>query len=208
MNRQDDRSECTLVFTIGHSNHPTGRLVALLQTHQVTLLADVRSVPYSRHQPQFNRESLASTLQQVGVIYVYLGDKLGGRASPSSNEGSRPPLDYELATNELRFRQGIESLIDASRSERVVIMCVEREPLDCHRTLLVARYLASRGVRVCHIMSDGRLEQHEETENRLLTATDCLPDLFSPQYGPDDLLRRAYRKRSQTITATTIERSQ
>ena len=203
---QDDRCGSEPIYTIGHSNYPADRFVALLRQHQITLLADVRSVPYSRYHPQFNRESLASTLLLAAVTYSYLGDSLGGRATPSPKEGDSHPVDYELASKEPKFRQGIEWLMDASLKARVVIMCAEREPLDCHRTLLVARELASRGVRICHILSDGRLEPHEETEKRLLAATGCQPDLFSLQCGPDELLRRAYQERSRSITASTVER--
>ena len=156
-----------VVLTIGHSNHPLDVFVALLRQHGVTTLADVRSAPYSRFNPHFNRKRLESALQAHGIAYVYLGHALGGRPDdPACYEDGRVRYD-RLAQTSL-YHEGLERVVENARSERIALMCAEKEPLDCHRTLLVGRSLVERGMGVAHILADGALESHDETMDRLL----------------------------------------
>ena len=157
----------TRVLTVGHSNHPLETFVSLLQQHDVTTLADVRSAPYSRFNPQFNRKSLDAALQTHGIAYRFMGHALGGRPEdPSCYEDGRVRYD-RLAQTSL-YRDGIDRVVAAARDERIALMCAEKEPLDCHRTLLVGRTLSGRGVAVTHILADGALEPHADTMDRLL----------------------------------------
>lgn len=169
-------SEKGIVFTIGHSNHPLDVFLKLLRKHEVTAVADVRSAPYSRHNPQFNRELLGKALKTNGIEYIFLGRELGARSDDHScYEDGR--IQYaRLARTDL-FRRGIERVISSTGDYRVALMCAEREPLECHRTLLVACALAERGVVIEHILPDGRLEPHEATLERLLDAANQ-EDLF------------------------------
>lgn len=167
-----------LVVTIGHSTHSLEAFLALLQKHGVTAIADVRSAPFSRFNPQFNKDALERSLKAVGIKYVFLGRELGARSDdPSCYENGR--VQYgRLARTEL-FRSGIERVIRGAQEQRIALMCAEKEPLECHRTLLVARGLDEQGIAVAHILSDGRLETHRDAMERLLDVTG-LPheDLF------------------------------
>lgn len=155
------------VFTIGHSTHSLEAFVTLLKLHGVTALADVRSAPFSRFNPQFNKDVLDRSLRAQGITYVFLGRELGARSDdPSCYENGRVQFG-RLARTEL-FRRGIERVIRGAREHRIALMCAEKEPLDCHRTLLVARALDDLGVPVEHILADGRLETHGEAMLRLL----------------------------------------
>ena len=155
------------VLTIGHSTHALEAFVALLQQHDVTAVADVRSAPYSRFNPQFNREPLAETLEDERIRYVFLGNALGGRSDdPACYEDGRIRYDRVAATES--FRSGLARVVQGAAEYRIALMCAEKEPLHCHRTLLVSRALDERGVDVAHIHADGRLEPHGETMNRLL----------------------------------------
>ena len=157
----------THVLTVGHSNHPLETFVALLRQHGVTTLADVRSAPYSRFNPHFNRKSLDAALQAHGIAYLFMGQALGGRPEDRScYEKGRVRYD-RLARTPL-YREGIEQVIERAEVERLALMCAEKEPLDCHRTLLVGRSLAERNVAVAHILADGALEPHDEAMGRLL----------------------------------------
>ena len=159
-------SEIT-VFTIGHSNHDTEAFVALLKRHGITALADVRSAPFSRFHPQFNKDTLERTLKAEGIRYVFLGKELGARSQDRScyeNGRLRYPL---LARTEL-FKNGIERVITGSHDFRIALMCAEKEPLECHRTLLVGRELVELGVDVVHIHAVGHLEAHTDAMQRLL----------------------------------------
>ena len=155
------------VFTIGHSTHTIDEFIALVKRHAVDVVADVRSMPYSRVAPQFNREALRRALRLEGIRYVFLGEELGGRpADPSCYENGQ--VRYERLAQTERFKYGIERVIRGANRYRIALMCTEKEPLECHRTLLVARALHDRGVDVRHILADGRLEAHEMTMERLL----------------------------------------
>ncbi len=155
------------VLTIGHSTHTLETFVTLLQLHDVTAVADVRSRPYSRFNPQFNREPLADALSRNGVRYVYLGHALGGRPDdPSCYEGGR--IRYDLVAGTEPFKGGLVRVVRGAAKYRIALMCSEKEPLACHRTLLVSRALDEQGIDVAHIHADGRAEPHSEAMDRLL----------------------------------------
>ena len=186
----------TIVLTVGHSNHPLETFLALLRQHGVTVVADVRSAPYSRFNPQFNRKALEDRLETIGIEYVFLGRALGGRPDdPSCYEDGRVRYD-RLARTPL-FREGLEQVAEGAGRQRIALMCAEKEPLDCHRTILVGRSLVERGVAVAHILADGSLEPHDETMDRLL-ATVGLPrgDLLQSR---EELIEEALAHRERRI---------
>ena len=165
----------TGILTIGHSNHSLDGFLTLLSRHRVTAVADVRSAPYSRFRPHFNRKALEASLDARGIRYAFFGRELGGRPDdPVCYEGGR--VDYERVAATRGFRDGIARVIDAASRHRVALMCAEKEPLDCHRTLLVARALDAAGATVEHILADGALEPHGRAMDRLLAAFDLNPD--------------------------------
>jgi uncharacterized protein (DUF488 family) len=166
------------VFTIGHSTHSLEKFVQLLQLHSIGAVADVRSAPYSRFNPQYNKATLEGSLKSFGVKYVFLGRELGARSDdPSAYEHGR--VQYKRLAQAPGFRAGIERVERGAREHRIALMCAEREPLECHRTLLVARALHESGVEVQHILASGKLEAHSHAMLRLLDLTG-LPreDLF------------------------------
>lgn len=162
------RNLTNAVLTIGHSNHSWDAFSALLTRHLTSVVADVRSAPYSRFAPHFNRETLAQALDGIRIDYHYFGRELGGRpGDPACYEGGR--VCYERVASTQIFRSGISRLVAASARQQVVLMCAEKDPLDCHRALLIAQALDEQAVDVEHILADGRLERHSECMDRLLT---------------------------------------
>lgn len=184
-----------MIYTIGHSNHPIEHFLSLLQRHGIALLADVRSTPYSRFNPQFRRDELAAALRGNGVQYLFLGQELGARSKDRACYDDAGRVSYrKLAETEL-FRRGIERLLAASPTHTTAIMCAEKDPLDCHRTILVARALGSRGESVSHILANGEIETHPEAMVRLRAKLDLTADdLFG-----GDLNERAYEMRGKEI---------
>ncbi len=163
------------IFTIGHSNHSREAFLALLSKHGVTVVADVRSAPYSRFSPHFDRDALASALEARGVHYAFLGRTLGGRPTdPDCYEDGR--VRYDRAAGTAVFRSGIERVVEMAADRRVALMCAEKEPLDCHRTLLVAQALDGNGREVAHIHADGGLEPHAAAMDRLMAKFGLNPD--------------------------------
>ena len=188
------------VFTIGHSNHALDSFIALMHQYHVTALADVRSAPYSRFNPQFNRESLADSLKRCGIEYVYLGHELGGRSDdPTCYEDGRVRYDRVAETDS--FRHGLNRVVHGVVNHHIVLLCAEREPLECHRTLLVAPALDERGVEVVHIHADGRLEPHGEAMDRLLDRFNLHPtgDLFRATQPREELVAEAIELQARRV---------
>ena len=154
------------LFTVGHSNHPIERFLALLRGHGVELVADVRSRPYSRFVPHFGKERLARILEDEGLGYLFLGQELGGK--PVRDDPIHARLDYEMRIEEPSFQEGIRMLLDALADRRIALVCRERDPLDCHRLHLICRYLRPMALDIRHILPDGEVEAQQATERRLL----------------------------------------
>jgi uncharacterized protein (DUF488 family) len=150
------------LWTIGHSNHPLEAFLDLLAQHQMHVLIDVRSSPYSRYAAQFNRETIRPALQKRGIRYLFLGDLLGGRTADQQFYDDQGYVLYGRLAESPGFRKGIERLTEAMANSRTAILCGEEDPTDCHRRLLVGRVLQGRGVRVIHLRGDGRQQTEAE----------------------------------------------
>jgi uncharacterized protein (DUF488 family) len=147
-----------IIYSIGHSDHETDALIALLVQQGITTLVDVRSQPYSRWAPQANRETLARALHAAGLAYIFMGEKLGGRpddpALYAAEETTGRP-DYERVAATAEFQAGIERLLELAETDTVAMMCSEGDYRRCHRALLITPTLLERGARVIHIQPDG-----------------------------------------------------
>jgi uncharacterized protein (DUF488 family) len=184
------------LFTIGHSNISAERFTAMLRGAGVAAVADVRSVPASRFCPWFSQKTLAPLLAKATINYLFFGDELGGRPRDKSLycDGI---ADYEAMAQRPDFQAGIERLLAGARKQCLCLMCSEREPLDCHRCLLVARALAGRGVTIGHILHDGGIESQAATERRLLELAGEDNGLFAT--GQNEGLAAAYRRRARAV---------
>lgn len=161
----------TALYTIGHSNHSLETFLALLERHGIEAVADVRTYPRSRYNPQFNRESLTEALAERGVRYVFLGAELGGRPADPACYDETGRARYDLIAETAPFRDGMRRLTAEANAGRVVAMCSEKEPLKCHRALLIAHSLTTEhGVDpddVGHVHADGEIETHTQAMARL-----------------------------------------
>lgn len=185
-----------LVYTIGHSTHTLEQFVALLQQHGISAIGDVRSRPYSRWNPHFNREELERALPGRGIAYVFLGKELGARSEdPVCQEQGR--VRYDLLAQTDLFQRGLGRVREGMGKYSLALMCAEKEPIDCHRTILVGRHLAALGVEVRHILPDGALETQAEALRRLARTLN-LPEthLF---LSPEELLLDAYHRQEERI---------
>ena len=210
------------VFTIGHSNHESDVFVALLRKHGVDVVVDVRSAPYSRYLPQ-------EALRAAGIAYVFRGRELGGQPADRACYDADGRVMYDALAETAAFSEGIGFVLDTvsvrpepvegrtdtaphsmQRSEtirertdtarRMALMCSEKEPLECHRTLLIAQTLAKSSVAVAHIHADGHLESHAEAMNRLLDSFK-LPhngDLFRSR---EEVIADAVARQAQRVGA-------
>jgi uncharacterized protein (DUF488 family) len=189
------------LFTIGHSNRELPEFVELLEEHGITAVADVRSQPYSGRHPDFNAEPLKMRLRQSHVQYVFLGDELGARRiEPECYVGGK--ARYELVAKLVAFRNGLDRIREGAREHRIAMMCAEKDPLTCHRGILICRHLRDE-MEIRHLLSHAETETHEQAESRLLDIVG-LPsrDLFQTR---EELLVEAYRMQGEKIAYQETE---
>jgi len=178
-----EKQELT-VFTLGHSTRTLEEFVELLKTYNITLVVDVRTVPRSRHNPQFNKETLPSTLKQDNIKYIHMSE-IGGLRHPKQdsinlalkNRGFRGYADYMLTKE---FTESLLRLIALAREKRLAIMCAEALPWRCHRSLL-SDALVVRHIRVEHIISKESTIQHKLSETAHVEGTKITYPLFSKE---------------------------
>jgi len=184
------------LYTIGHSNHDADAFVELLRRNGINAIADVRSSPYSKFSPQFNRETLSMILRNHGVQYVFLGRELGARREERDCYVGNQAR-YDLIAKSKLFREGLDRVLAGAASHAVALMCAEKDPVTCHRMVLVCRELRVSGLDLRHVLEDGSVESNTEAENRLLDLAD-LPrgDLFRPR---DALVEEAYDRQARRI---------
>ena len=147
------------VYTVGHSAHSSDAFAALLTTQAIEVVVDIRSAPYSRFAPQFDREVLQRALTKLTIKYLFLGAELGGRPQNPAYYDSRGHVLYSRITADPAFLSGVERLERGMAEFRVALLCGEEEPAHCHRRLLVGRVLMQRKHQVLHIRGDGRWNQ-------------------------------------------------
>ena len=145
------------IYTIGHSNHTVESFITLLREHAIEVLVDVRSQPYSRYVPHFNREPLAHVLREQGFAYEYRGDRLGGRPVDEGFLLADGSVDYDRLRASQDFQQALDELLALAQERRVALMCAEGDHNRCHRGLLITPALLARDVTVLHIQPDGSL---------------------------------------------------
>lgn len=194
------------VMTIGHSNHSLDEFVGLLTKHRIGALGDVRSAPYSRFAAHFDRQPLSAAVERIGVRYDYLGRELGGRpADRSCYVDGR--VQYRQVMRASAFQRGIVRVVQGSAGRRVALMCAEKDPLDCHRALLLAPVLVSAGVEVVHILADGSLEPHATAMDRLMESQGLTPNEGLFPLTRREAVEAAIAKRSRRVGFATDARS-
>jgi uncharacterized protein (DUF488 family) len=188
------------VFTIGHSLHEIGALIDLLLRHSIEAVADVRSHPYSKRLPQYSKAEFQQALKSAGIQYVFLGQELGARRTERDCyvDGQ---ARYELIARLPAFAEGIARILAGATKMRISLMCAEKDPITCHRTVLVCRELARCGLDVRHILDNGCLELHAEVEKRMMVEEGFVPGQLDIFGGTDDVasLTLAYEKRGLKI---------
>jgi uncharacterized protein (DUF488 family) len=187
------------IFTIGHSNTPIDVLLANLRAYEIEALVDVRSQPYSKYTPHFNRPDLSSRLQEEGIRYAFMGDTLGGRPDGREFYDDEGHVRYDLWSASDAFAEGIVKLKGSATRRRTVVLCSEEDPEACHRHLLIARVLASDGwppSRIAHIRGDGSCTLDESIAVQ--------QDLFGGEVAwrsPQSVLHKVQRSISSSASA-------
>ncbi len=197
-------SKCNILYTIGHSNHTVKNFIALLKGYGVTCIADIRSAPYSRYCPQFNKDTLAVDLQAAGITYMFLGRELGARPDdPSCYEGGR--VNYQHIAKRGEFERGLERLLAGTSKYRIALMCAEKDPLQCHRTILVVKHIKRHNLCIKHILANGNIEDNIEAERRLVRMLKVEPTLFESTKKETAIIEQAYDQQAKKISYLSEE---
>ena len=155
------------IFTIGYSTHTLDDFIRLLRKFDVSATLDVRSNPYSQFTPQFNKASIQHALNQVDISYEFAGELLGAR-SPDPSVYVSGSVDFGALSVSDPYRQGINRISEVSDDQNVAIICTEKDPIACHRGVLITRSLVEGGFDVEHILGSGELESHSDMEDRMV----------------------------------------
>lgn len=184
------------VFSVGHSSLEGLEFLDLLKAWQISAIADVRSTPWSRRNPQFNRDVLKFELESRGITYRFMGKGLGGR--PTSSElYSNGIADYEKMSKTEAFQASIKRVKSAATGHRLALLCSEHDPIECHRCLLVGRSLDDLGVQLKHIISQDHAQSQREIETRLLKLTgEDQTDFLQPR---GNVISHAYMEWSRRV---------
>jgi len=187
------------VYTIGYSTHSPRRFTNLLKQYEITTVCDVRSSPYSRYNPRFTKDTLMRDLNSHGIKYLFLGRELGHRSTdPACCRNGR--IQYDLLARTDIFKTGMTRLWKHIHAERVALMCAEKDPVTCHRMILICRQLRHQPVTISHILDDGSLETQQDAENRLMKLMKIpQQSLFDTT---EDLIQLAYDKQARRIACT------
>lgn len=188
------------VFTIGHSNHSLEHFTGLLKSQNISVICDVRSSPYSKYSPQFNKDIIAKALSDVDIEYVFLGRELGARRTEKSCyvEGQ---ARYDLIARLPVFQKGLEQVLQRIETQVTALMCSEADPLTCHRTILLSRELMkmTSELQIMHILGDGTTETHEHAQERLIKSYKLQRELFGELTTVSGLVKRAFDLQSEKL---------
>jgi uncharacterized protein (DUF488 family) len=186
------------LFTIGYSGRTIDDFIALLGQHKITALCDVRSMPYSSRNPDFNRELLKKTLKSHNIEYVFLGDELGARPKDPSCYVEGKALYQKIAASTL-FKNGLERVkLGLKKGYTLALMCAEKDPMTCHRTILICRQLRDQRIEISHIIGHETTETQPNLEKRLIAELKLYPDMFKDA-DSNALIERAYDMQGDRI---------
>ena len=194
-----------LLYTIGHSQHDFEYFSELLKNNNINYLLDVRSTPYSRYAETYNRDYLSKLLMRKNIIYAYMGKYFGARPENIELYNEDGYLDFEKVAQSEFFVKGIKNVVlGLSKGNNIALMCTEKDPIDCHRAILVARAFDLKGINVTHILPDGGLQTQEKLNERLLDM--YFPDRaqlsifnYDKVMNDEEKLKIAYRERNKEI---------
>lgn len=193
------------LYTIGHSQHEFGYFSNLLKIYEINYLLDVRSTPYSKYAETYNKEMLSSLLSAKGIKYSFMGKFFGARPDNAELYNEEGYLDFEKVSYSDLFIKGMENVnLGLKRGNNIVLMCTEKDPIDCHRAIMVARAFSLRGIDVKHILPNGKYQTQQELDERLLDK--YFPNRaqlsifnYNKVISVEENIKLAYRERNKEI---------
>lgn len=192
------------LYTIGHSQHETGYFLEMLKTYNIDYVLDVRSTPYSQFASAYNKDNIRALLKENNIAYSFMGPYFGARQKDPTLYTKEGYLDFEKTKRCFSFQQGVQNVMKGlKQGYKIALMCTEKDPIECHRAILVANTFYETGINVQHIMPYNALQSHRQLNMRLLEM--YFPDrnqisLFSSDNMTEEqCLKMAYREQNKKI---------
>lgn len=194
------------IYTIGHSSYPLEQFLMLLKKYSINSVVDVRSVPFSRYVPYYNKDDIRRFLSARGIHCIYMGKELGAIREDRSLYSENGFLDFNKVQQDPLFKEGINRLVTGiDKGYTISIMCTEKDPIDCHRSIIIGKVLHSLHFEVRHILDDSSFETQEQLESRLINiyfnndSQINFLDVIDEQSSLADRLAKAYELRNKDI---------
>lgn len=198
------------IFTVGHSQHNIDYFISMLHTYEINYLIDVRSMPFSKYATEYNKEIVKVSLAESNIKYVFMGENFGARPKNKDLYSAKGYLDFSKMKKSNKFLEGIDSLIKGiDQGNRIALMCTEKEPIECHRAILVANAFFEKGIEVEHILADNTVQTHRELNKQLLDIH--FPDRYqislfeNENLTEKEFLNKAYEIQNEKIGYQTEE---
>ena len=194
------------IYTIGHSTHTIEHFLYLLKLHKINCIVDVRSTPYSKYASEFNTNQLKNVLNKNDIHYIFMGNELGARWEDKNLYTKEGYLDFEKVRGTQLFNSGIKRVENGIyKGFNIALMCTEKDPIDCHRNILVAFKFHNNGYEIKNILEDGNIQTQEDIEKRLLDM--YFPDrmqvtifeVLGDKKSENELISEAYKLRNRDI---------
>jgi uncharacterized protein (DUF488 family) len=204
--------EKQLIYTIGHSTHQLDYFLELLKIYSINCIIDIRSIPMSSYNPQFNKDYFSNYLKTNGVSYLLFAEEFGARQNDPDLLDEEGKVDFELVRKTWKFKNGIDRIWQGiEKGYRISLMCSESDPFDCHRFSMISIALKNDGFEVKHILKDKSIINNEQLENQLLKKYEKklpVPTMFEPDITLEDQLKAAYKFRNKDIAFSPYSKIQ
>ncbi len=183
------------LYTFGYGNLEIKEFLKIIKKNDIEVICDIRSQPYSSYKPEYSKEPLKEFLNENSIKYLFMGDNLGGRIDDKDCYEDNQ-INYEVLSQKKIFQEGLDRLLEGLKKYSVAIMCSEKEPEKCHRTLLVSRFVKNRHGNILHIHHNDTLEKHSDFENRIVEQNNNQQALLNLE-DKETTLALAYKKLSK-----------
>lgn len=194
------------IYTIGHSNYSVEKLIDMLKFYDINCVVDIRGIPYSKYNIQFDKETIKYTLTHSGFVYIYMAKELAAKRINKQSYNSEGYSDFEKVIHEDDFINGIQRLkIGCEKGYKIALLGAMQEPIRCHRSILVGRALRDYGFNVKHILDDYSIASQEDIEKNILDkyfsnrGQLTIDSLLGNEMTEEEMIEEGYRLANKEI---------
>lgn len=194
------------IYTLGHSNYYFDKLIEILKKYNINCVVDIRAIPYSKYNTQYNKELFHENLKKLGYTYIYMADEFGAKRKTRESYNDEGYADFEKVILEDDFKKGVQRLkIGCDKGYKIVLLAAMQDPIRCPRAILVGRQLVKEGFNVKHIMHEGDLKSQNDLEELLLEKYFdqrnqlTIDALLGNSMSRDDMINESYKLANKEI---------